>query len=544
MNDDLAALGARLERTNELLQRMLAEVAKTPSTHAIFVDAGYVYAAAGSLVAGTEDRRSFDLDAEGLIEAFIDKARTIFADSRLLRVYWYDGARRRIHTAEQQSIAELPDVKVRLGNLNANNQQKGVDSLIRTDLESLARHRAISDAALVGGDEDLVSAVEAAQGYGARVHLWGIEAAEGRNQAEPLLWEVDSQRTFDLDFCKPYITRAPGHDVRERRARRRPPRDDVRFVGAQIAATWLAARGRDAAGGAAARPPVPARLRRPGPADRGGGAAAVLAAGAGRPAAGAAGRLLGAPAGAVLSPGGVTGTRQPGRPRSRRARAAVSAGRSVLGECSAPAIDGPAGAQPLRHVVEQRHRPGVVALAGQHMLGQRRTAASSATRSGSTSSWRPVAISWAGLWRSQRRRRSSPIPRAGAVRRPPAGRVACIASQTSSMLITRERVAAAASRAAAGRRRSAAGPEDMRVSERKGAGSSSTAARAIWPPRECPSEMHGAVPSASAWASTSCANSAWAYAASSSRARRSRTARARRRRPPGTRRRRAARAAR
>ncbi|MEU8597121.1 NYN domain-containing protein, partial [Streptomyces globisporus] len=196
-----AGLAARLDRTNELLQRMLVEVAKTPSTHAIFVDAGYVYAAAGLLVTGTEDRRSFDLDAEGLIEAFIDKARTIFADSRLLRVYWYDGARRRIHTTEQQAIAELPDVKVRLGNLNANNQQKGVDSLIRTDLESLARHRAISDAALVGGDEDLVSAVEAAQGYGARVHLWGIEAGEGRNQAEPLLWEVDSQRTFDLDFC-------------------------------------------------------------------------------------------------------------------------------------------------------------------------------------------------------------------------------------------------------------------------------------------------------------------------------------------------------
>jgi len=244
MNDDLAALSARIDRTNELLQRMLAEVAKTPSTHAIFVDAGYLYAAAGRLVAGTEDRRAFDLDAEGLIEALIDRGRTIFADSRLLRVYWYDGARRRIHTAEQQSIAELPDVKVRLGNLNANNQQKGVDSLIRTDLESLARHRAISDAALLGGDEDLVSAVEAAQGYGARVHLWGIEAPEGRNQAEPLLWEVDSQRTLDLDFFKPYVARrsAPAYEA----GASRPTREDVRFVGAQIAAKWLAARGREA----------------------------------------------------------------------------------------------------------------------------------------------------------------------------------------------------------------------------------------------------------------------------------------------------------
>jgi uncharacterized LabA/DUF88 family protein len=245
MKDDLAALGARIDRTNELLERMLAEVAKTPSTHAIFVDAGYLYAAAGRLVAGTEDRRAFDLDAEGLIDALIDKARTVFADSRLLRVYWYDGARRRIHTAEQQTIAELPDVKVRLGNLNANNQQKGVDSLIRTDLESLARHRAISDAALLGGDEDLVSAVEAAQGYGARVHLWGIEAPEGRNQAEPLLWEVDSQRTLDLEFFKPYVSRRTAATF-EATTGTRPTRENVRFVGAQIAAKWLVSRGREA----------------------------------------------------------------------------------------------------------------------------------------------------------------------------------------------------------------------------------------------------------------------------------------------------------
>lgn len=249
MNDDaLSAIATGIERTNELLQRVLAEVATTPATHAVFVDAGYVYAAAGRLVAGTEDRRAFELDAEGIIEAFIDRARTLFADSRLLRVYWYDGARRRIHTAEQERIAELPDVKVRLGNLNASRQQKGVDSLIRSDLESLARHRAISDAVLIGGDEDLVSAVEAAQGYGARVHLWGIEAADGRNQADPLLWEVDSLRTLDLDFCKPYITRrtVPVYGDAAIPTGPIPTREDVHFVGARVASQWLATRGRDA----------------------------------------------------------------------------------------------------------------------------------------------------------------------------------------------------------------------------------------------------------------------------------------------------------
>ena len=316
---DLAALAAGIERTNELLTRVLAEVATTPSTHAAFVDAGYVYAAAGRLVAGTEDRKAFDLDAEGIIEAFIDKARMIFPDSRLLRVYWYDGARRRIHTQEQQRIAELPDVKVRLGNLNANNQQKGVDSLIRSDLESLARHRAISDAVLIGGDEDLVSAVEAAQGYGARVHLWGIEAPGGRNQAEPLLWEVDSARTFDLDFCKPYVTRRAGVEYSEQTAGEgpAPSREEVRFVGAQVAAQWLSERGREWVAGLLPGPPVSARHRRPGTADRRGGAAAALPARPCRSAAGAAGRLLGPRPGAVLAvpaggiaPGRGSGPRQ------------------------------------------------------------------------------------------------------------------------------------------------------------------------------------------------------------------------------------------
>src|SRR4051812_25976056 len=104
-DDDLAAILDRIGRTNQLLQQIRAEIATTPATHAVFVDAGYVYAAAGRLVAGTEDRRSFEFDAEGMIETFIDRARALFPDSRLLRVYWYDGARRRIHTPEQERIA-------------------------------------------------------------------------------------------------------------------------------------------------------------------------------------------------------------------------------------------------------------------------------------------------------------------------------------------------------------------------------------------------------------------------------------------------------
>jgi uncharacterized LabA/DUF88 family protein len=217
------------------------------ATHAVFVDVGYVYAAMGALIAGTAERRAFRIDAEFLISSFIDEARAVFPEGRLLRVYWYDGARNRVHTVEQRQIAELPDVKVRLGNLNAHNQQKGVDSLIRVDLESLARNRAIEDAVVISGDEDLVSAVEAAQSYGVRVHLWGIEPAYGTNQADPLVWEADVTRTLHRDFAAPCVSLvqnpttpavvvAGGAAVTPDRAWR---------IGGEIAERWLVVRGRE-----------------------------------------------------------------------------------------------------------------------------------------------------------------------------------------------------------------------------------------------------------------------------------------------------------
>ena len=104
-------------------------------------------------------------------------------------------------------IAQLPQIKLRLGNLNARGQQKGVDAQIRADMEALARHHAITDAVLMAGDEDMVPAVEAAQAYGVSVHLWGIEPPYGTNQAERLVWESDTVEILDSAFVKPYFTR-------------------------------------------------------------------------------------------------------------------------------------------------------------------------------------------------------------------------------------------------------------------------------------------------------------------------------------------------
>jgi hypothetical protein len=84
-----------------------------------------------------------------------------------------------------------------------------VDAQIRADMEALARHRAITDAVLVAGDEDMVPAVEAAQAFGVRVHLWGVEPPYGTNQAERLVWESDTVEVLDAGFLKPYFTKHP-----------------------------------------------------------------------------------------------------------------------------------------------------------------------------------------------------------------------------------------------------------------------------------------------------------------------------------------------
>ena len=183
--------------------------------YAVMVDVGYIYAAAGELLFGTSARRDYRVDAVGLIQAVTKHADELFR-GELLRVYWYDAARDRVPTIDQRVVAQMAWVKLRLGNLNARGQQKGVDANIRADMEALARHRAITDAVLIAGDEDMVPAVEAAQAFGARIHLWGIEPPYGTNQAERLVWESDTVDVLDSAFVRPYFTRNPAAEPQPR----------------------------------------------------------------------------------------------------------------------------------------------------------------------------------------------------------------------------------------------------------------------------------------------------------------------------------------
>jgi uncharacterized LabA/DUF88 family protein len=254
----------------------------TVARYAVMVDVGYIYAAAAELLFEAKSRREYRVDADNLIKAVTSHAASLLR-GELLRVYWYDAAKDRVPTIDQRVIAQMRAVKLRLGNLNSRGQQKGVDAQIRADMEALARHRAITDAVLVAGDEDMVPAVEAAQAYGVRVHLWGVEPPYGTNQAERLVWESDTVEVLDAAFLKPYFTKhqisvaepsrpdgisshvapSPAQLFGDRPAPRTrtamhggvagavsathlgPGRDRVEEAGEHVAQKWILTRGRD-----------------------------------------------------------------------------------------------------------------------------------------------------------------------------------------------------------------------------------------------------------------------------------------------------------
>ena len=174
---------------------------------AVFVDAGYVFAQGSVLLAGKKLPRSeTSLDHAAAIAVLVAFAQRV-ALAPLLRVYWYDGTSSG-PTAQHLTLAHLDNVKLRLGFVNSVGEQKGVDSLIVTDMIALARNRAISDAVLLSGDEDLRVGVQQAQEFGVRVHLVGIKPGRG-SQSLFLLQEADTTHEWaDSDVsgflsCKP-----------------------------------------------------------------------------------------------------------------------------------------------------------------------------------------------------------------------------------------------------------------------------------------------------------------------------------------------------
>jgi len=164
---------------------------------AVFVDAGYFYASASELLFGTPLRRGELRLANAEFAQYLAQVAETIGGCPLLRIYWYDGTNSG-PTAAHLAMAYLDNVKLRLGFVNQSGEQKGVDGLIFSDLTNLARNRAISDALLLAGDEDLRVGVQQAQEHGIRVHLLGVEPKDpSGNQSAALQREADTRRQLD-----------------------------------------------------------------------------------------------------------------------------------------------------------------------------------------------------------------------------------------------------------------------------------------------------------------------------------------------------------
>lgn len=174
---------------------------------AIYVDAGYLFAQGSVALTGTKQPRSLlSLDDSAVLAELTGVATDKTGGISLLRIYWYDGAiSYKGPTAEQARLAHLDNVKMRLGFVNSSGQQKGVDSLIVTDLIELARHGAITDAVLVSGDEDVRIGVQIAQSFGVRMHLIGITPSRG-SQSKQLLQESDTTTEWDKSTVEKFLS--------------------------------------------------------------------------------------------------------------------------------------------------------------------------------------------------------------------------------------------------------------------------------------------------------------------------------------------------
>lgn len=179
---------------------------------AVFVDAGYLYAAGSASLLGTSATREMtDLNQSKTIAALRSTALEKANDAQLLRIYWYDGVLPQGPSPEQRRIADADDVKLRLGIVTPHGQ-KGVDSLIVTDLVELARNGAISDAVLMSGDEDVRIGVQIAQSFGVRVHLVGIEPRHN-NQSRALMQESDTATEWSKSIIERIMTSRAGFDA-------------------------------------------------------------------------------------------------------------------------------------------------------------------------------------------------------------------------------------------------------------------------------------------------------------------------------------------
>ncbi len=183
----------------------------------LYVDAGYLIAAASTRVTGTSLRSATDVDVPGLLA---DLTKQVEADSGLplLRIHWYDsGTRQGAPSGNQRDIATLPKVKLRLGRVGFNGEQKGVDLKLALDLITQSRNKAAEVVYLVSGDDDLSEAVEEAQHQGVQVISLVVPDAQGQpiSVSQNLQMTVDQLHLISAPVIDDHVSKSTAAAIRE-----------------------------------------------------------------------------------------------------------------------------------------------------------------------------------------------------------------------------------------------------------------------------------------------------------------------------------------
>jgi uncharacterized LabA/DUF88 family protein len=142
---------------------------------ALFVDASYVLADGAMAVHGT-----------------------------VLRCYWYEATVDGRRTAEQDALADLPGIKLRVAKIRPG-RREGVETEIHRDLTTLARNNAISDALVVSSEEDLAQVIADVQDLGLRVTLLHITVDGNWTISRVLRQESDDIIEVGGEQLRPYV---------------------------------------------------------------------------------------------------------------------------------------------------------------------------------------------------------------------------------------------------------------------------------------------------------------------------------------------------
>ena len=154
-------------------------------------------------VHGTRRGESVSWDYEGLLQLLSSLARER-SGLPVLRCYWYEATVDGRRTAEQDALADLPGIKLRVAKIRPG-RREGVETEIHRDLTTLARNNAISDAIVVSAEEDLAQVISDVQDLGMRVTLVHIAVDGNWTISRVLRQESDDILEIGGDHLRPFV---------------------------------------------------------------------------------------------------------------------------------------------------------------------------------------------------------------------------------------------------------------------------------------------------------------------------------------------------